>query len=62
MVANIATRPHYISYELGALPSKAVEFWRGRGLPALTWTMKSQDDLATARAYADNHIFENIRP
>ncbi len=61
-VFNLRTRPHYLSYELEGLPNRAATFWRDRGLPIVTWTVKDDSGLAHARAHADNLIFENVRP
>lgn len=58
MAANFLTRPDFISYELAGLPSRIVDMWRGRGVPVLTWTVKSAADERKARKYADNFIFD----
>lgn len=58
MVSNVLTRPDFISYELAGLPSPVVDLWRRRGLPLLTWTVKSAEDELKARKYADNFIFD----
>lgn len=58
MAANLLTHPDFISYELAGLPSRIVERWRERGVPLLTWTVKSAEDEAKARKYADNFIFD----
>lgn len=36
--------------------------WRGRGRPVIAWTVRTEDDLARARAACDNLIFEGLRP
>jgi glycerophosphoryl diester phosphodiesterase len=58
MAGNFLTHPDFISYELAGLPSRIVDRWRGRGVPLLTWTVKSAEDEAKARKYADNFIFD----
>jgi glycerophosphoryl diester phosphodiesterase len=58
MAGNFLTHPDFISYELAGLPSRIVDMWRGRGMPVLTWTVKSADDERRARKYADNFIFD----
>ena len=58
MAANFLTHPDFISYELAGLPSRIVDRWRGRGVPLLTWTVKSAEDEVKARKYADNFIFD----
>lgn len=62
MIANVVTRPDFISYELAALPSRIVEAWRRRGTPVIAWGVKSPDDEDRARKHADNIIFDNFLP
>lgn len=62
MMFNAFSRPHFIAYDVRALPSSAPLKARARGLPLLVWTVKDEADLATARRYADNIIFECLRP
>lgn len=62
MIANVVTRPDFISYELAALPSPVVEMWRRRGVPVIAWGVTSPDDEARARKHADNIIFDNFLP
>ena len=57
------TRPHFLAYSVKDLP--ALVPWTARsifGLPLLTWTVRSADDRARAHAYADQMIFEGMRP
>ncbi|MEY3020037.1 MAG: hypothetical protein RLZZ272_1021, partial [Actinomycetota bacterium] len=54
--------PHGLSFELAGLPSAATDAWRERGGTLVTWTVRSEADLAHARAAADNCIFEHVRP
>ncbi len=60
MVANRWSRPHFLSYDLRDLPSEPVERWRERGLPLITWTVRTAADVAKARTVADNFIFEGV--
>lgn len=62
MVLNRRTRPHYVSYELAGLPNRWADAWRTRGLPLVTWTVRTPQELARARELADNVIFEGIAP
>ncbi|GGI05667.1 glycerophosphodiester phosphodiesterase family protein [Egicoccus halophilus] len=55
-------RPHAISYDLAGLPNAATDAWRAAGGTLVTWTVADADDLARARALADNVIFEHVRP
>lgn len=62
MATNRWTRPHFVSYELGALPTPVCDRWREAGRPLITWTARTPDDLVKADAVADNVIFEGVRP
>lgn len=62
MILNAVTRPDFISYELAALPSPVVDFWRRRGTPVVSWGVKSRADETRARQHADNIIFDGYLP
>ena len=55
--------PHFIAYDIRALPALAPgiarEVFR---LPLLTWTVRSEADRANAKLFADAMIFEGIEP
>jgi glycerophosphoryl diester phosphodiesterase len=55
-------RPHAISYDVKALPTERTAAWRAAGGTVVTWTVRSPEQLVTARAHADNLIFEGLRP
>jgi len=55
-------RPHAISYDVKALPTARTAAWREAGGTVVTWTVRSPEQLANARAHADNLIFEGLRP
>lgn len=55
-------RPHFIGYELASLPYWAPELARRAGLPVLAWTVRSRQQYTRALKFADNVIFEHIRP
>ncbi|HSK25060.1 MAG TPA: glycerophosphodiester phosphodiesterase family protein [Egicoccus sp.] len=57
-----ALDPHAVSYDLAGLPNAAATAWRATGRPLITWTVRSEADLAKAEAEADNLIFEHVRP
>lgn len=63
MALNAMSRPDFIAFEIGAMPDRFVAMWR-RVLRAsvLLWTVRTEEELAKARAYRANVIFENIRP
>jgi glycerophosphoryl diester phosphodiesterase len=56
------TRPHFIAYGVKDLPAVAPLIARMIfRLPLLTWTVRNDDDRRRAR-WADQMIFEDIRP
>ena len=57
------TRPHFIAYGLKDLPAAAPLIARMIfRLPLLTWNVRSDDDRRRAARWADQMIFEGIRP
>lgn len=52
----------FISHELGDLNRVRVAELKATGVPVLCWTVKSPEDEARARVYADNITFEGYRP
>jgi glycerophosphoryl diester phosphodiesterase len=57
------TRPQFIAYGVKDLPAAAPLIARAVfGLPLLTWTVRSDDDHRRAARWADQMIFEGIRP
>ena len=57
------TRPHFIAYAVKDLPAAAPLIARMVfGLPLLTWTVRSEDDRRRAARWADQIIFEGMRP
>lgn len=52
------TRPHIVSHNVDQLPASRVTRARRIGIPVLVWTVGTATQLATARRYADNVIFE----
>jgi glycerophosphoryl diester phosphodiesterase len=62
MITNALTRPAFISYELSALPSVAVNFWRRLGIPVLAWTVQSAAAEEQAAQVADNFFFDGYLP
>jgi glycerophosphoryl diester phosphodiesterase len=58
----IAARPQFLAWNVKRLPHWAPTLARRLGLPLLTWTVRTPEDLAAARACGANPIFENLRP
>lgn len=51
-------KPDFLAYDIRDLPSRFAAAQRRRGLPVLTWTVRSDDDRARASAHADQIIYE----
>ena len=55
-------RPHFIAFSVSALPAAAPLLLKAMGVRLLCWTIKTDEERRIARRYADNIIFEDIRP
>lgn len=63
MALNAVSRPDFLGFEVGAMPDRFVTFWRrALRVPLLLWTVRTEEELARARSYGANVIFEDIRP
>ena len=51
-------RPDFLAYDVRDLPSHFAAGQRARGLPVLTWTVRSEAERARAAAHADQIIYE----
>jgi glycerophosphoryl diester phosphodiesterase len=51
-------RPDFLAYDIRDLPSGFATAQRTRGLPLLTWTVRTPEQERTAFAYADEAIYE----
>ena len=51
-------RPDFLAYDIRDLPSRFAAAQRKRGLPVLTWTVRSQEHRERATLYADAAIAE----
>ena len=52
-------RPHFLAYDVRDLPSKFAAAQRKRGLPVLTWTVRSAEAREVAAPHADAPIAEH---
>lgn len=52
--------PDFLAYDVRDLPSEITAAARRRGLPILSWTVRSPAERARAAAHADNVIFEDL--
>ena len=62
LLVNAISRPAFVAYEHDALPYWPVTIARRLGLPILGWTIRSPEELGTARPHVDNVIFEGFEP
>lgn len=51
-------RPHFLAYDVRDLPSRFAQAQRKRGLPLLTWTVRSPELAERAESHADAPIAE----
>ncbi len=51
-------RPDFLAYDIRDLPSRFAAAQRRRGLPVLTWTVRSDEERSRASACADQIIYE----
>jgi glycerophosphoryl diester phosphodiesterase len=55
-------KPDFLAYDIRDLPSRFAARERKRGLPVLTWTVRSDTDRAAAATHADQIVYEKIYP
>ena len=56
------TRPHFVSFDFTQLPFQPITEFRDSGHPIITWTIRSEEQEATARRWCDQITFENFNP
>jgi len=56
------TRPDFVAYRVDDLPAPATQLARAVGLPVLTWTVRTPAQRVRAAEWADQMIFEGLRP
>jgi glycerophosphoryl diester phosphodiesterase len=62
LLSAAIARPHFIAYDIQALPALAPLIARTLfGLPLLTWTVDTEKERERALRYADAMIFEGIK-
>lgn len=59
MLLNLIVKPDFINYDLNYLPIKPSKH---KNRPLICWTIRNENDKEKAEKYADNYIFENLRP
>ncbi len=60
MLFNFHGEPMFLAYDVNDLPSPLTAAYRARGLPVISWTIRSKEQRARAGAHADNVIFEEL--
>lgn len=55
---NFISKPHFIAYDIRALPNRQISEFREKGMPVIGWTVRNQSDYEISKAYCDNCIFE----
>lgn len=58
----VAARPQFLAWHIKRLRHWAPSLARRLGLPLLSWTVRTPEDLAVARTCGANPIFEDVRP
>jgi glycerophosphoryl diester phosphodiesterase len=54
------SKPDFLAYDIRDLPSRFAAAQRRRGVPVLTWTVRSEAQRAKAAANADQIIYESL--
>ena len=63
LLTSAFARPHFIAYDIRALPALAPLIARLLcGLPLIAWTVRTREERERALRYADAMIFEGIVP
>lgn len=52
-------KPDFLAYDIRSLPSPFASRARAKGLPVLSWTVRTAEERARAAAFADAIIFED---
>lgn len=62
LVTNVATRPDFIAYQHSDASNLSRRIARRLGALSVAWTIKSQEQLETARKHFDLFIFDSFIP
>lgn len=54
--------PHFLSYNIKDLPSPVSRHFSRAGMPVLSWTVRTPEDVSRSNRYADQMTFEGFRP
>jgi glycerophosphoryl diester phosphodiesterase len=58
LVSLWRARPDFLAYDIRSLPSRFAAAQRSRGLPVVTWTVRTAKQERTAMKHADEVIYE----
>ena len=53
-----ASKPDFLAYDIRSLPSRFAAAQRKRGLPIVTWTVRTAEQEAIAAIHADEPVYE----
>jgi glycerophosphoryl diester phosphodiesterase len=62
LMAERATRPHFVGCDVHALPHPTAERLRSRGVPLIAYTVRTPAERTVAESHADNMFFEGFVP
>jgi glycerophosphoryl diester phosphodiesterase len=62
LLLNRFSRPHFLAYDVRALPCGVVARRRKKGMVVLGWTVRGGEERLKALEYCDNIIFEGFCP
>jgi hypothetical protein len=63
LLHGFRTQPHFVAYDVDDLPSPGPFVARHLfGRPLLAWTVRTPEQRARAQRFADQMIFEGLRP
>ena len=60
LLAQHVGDPQFVAYKVDDLPSSMSTWARERGLPVITWTVRTEAQQRRAKEFADNTIFEDL--
>jgi glycerophosphoryl diester phosphodiesterase len=59
---NFMSRPHFISCEFHRLQAELLKHLRRKGASVLAWTIRNNEQFASAQPFIDSVIFERFLP
>lgn len=58
----LMAQPHFLALDVASTSGKVGRSYRARGLPLVSWTVRSRDEVTAHAADWDNYIFEGFTP